>query len=209
MAVIDRTVQNSYLAAMARPREFDEDEALGRVMRVFWHQGYQASTLADLTKAADVRKQSLYGVFGDKRGLFLKSLALYRAQFLAQAREMVSDADSPFEGIARLMRLAARLPGARTEPSGCLMANTALELGLSDPGVAAELKKTFRAIEEILADAAKRGQEKGEITRRFDSAAIGQSLANTINGLRVMQKSGASSQQMKTVAEMALAAIKA
>ena len=60
-----------------------------------------------------------------------------------------------------------------------------------------------------MADAAKRGQEKGEITRRFDSAAIGQSLANTINGLRVLQKSGAGNQQMKTVAEMALAAIKA
>jgi len=177
-------------------------------MRVFWEQGYQGSTFADLTKAADVRKQSLYSVFGDKRSLFLKSLALYRNQTLSKARKVVSEADSPLAGIARLMRYAARAPGPRDGPSGCLMANTALELGLSDSDVASELKRMFRAMEEVLTAAVKKGQERGEITTRFDSAAIGQSLANTINGLRILQSTGATSEQLKTVVEMALAAIK-
>ena len=194
---------------MARPREFDAEEALGQVMRVFWDQGYQASTFADLTRAADVRKQSLYSVFGDKRSLFLKSLALYRNQMLSKARQVLSEADSPLEGIARLMRYAARPAGPKEGPSGCLMANTALELGLSDSDVAAELKRMFRAMEEILTAAVKTGQERGEITTRFDSAAIGQSLSNTINGLRVLQNTGATSHQMKTVVDIALAAIEA
>jgi AcrR family transcriptional regulator len=207
--IIDYTVQNGYLAVMARPREFDEEQALGRVMRVFWDQGYQASTFDDLTKAADVRKQSLYGVFGDKRSLFLKALALYRDQSLSDVREMLSEADSPLEGIARLMRAASRPTPPKNSPAGCLMANTALEFGLSDSDVAAELKRMFRATEETLTAAVKKGQERGEITTRFDSVAIGQSLANTINGLRVLQNTGATSQHMKTVVEMALAAIKA
>jgi TetR/AcrR family transcriptional repressor of nem operon len=194
---------------MARPRKFDEEAALGQVMRVFWNQGYQASTFADLTKAADVRKQSLYGVFGDKRSLFLKSLALYRNQVISSARRVVSDADSPLEGIARLMQYAARPAGTKGGPPGCLMANTALELGLSDSDVAAELKRMFRAMEKTLTAAVKKGQQRGEITTRFDSAAIGQSLANTINGLRILQNTGATSHQVKTVVEMALAAIKA
>jgi AcrR family transcriptional regulator len=206
--VIDRPVHNSYVALMARPREFDEEEALARVMRVFWDQGFQAATFADLTKAADVRKQSLYGVFGDKRSLFLKSLALYRNEVLSKARKVVSEADSPLEGIARLMRYAARPSTSKDSPSGCLMANTALELGPSDSEVAAELKSMFRAIEGILTAAVKKGQERGEITTRFESAAIGQSLANTINGLRILQNTGASTQQLKTVVEMALAVIK-
>lgn len=205
--VIDRAAKNIYLPGMARPREFDAEEALGQVMRVFWDQGYQASTFADLTKAADVRKQSLYGVFGDKRSLFLKSLALYRNQVLSTARKMLSEADSPLEGIARLMRYAAHPPGPKDCPSGCLMANTALELGLSDSDVAAEVKRMFRAMEEVLTAAVKKGQERGEITTRFGSVAIGQSLANTINGLRILQNTGATSQQVKTVVKVALAAI--
>lgn len=194
---------------MARPREFDEEEALGQVMRVFWDHGYQASTFADLTKAADVGKQSLYGVFGDKRSLFLKSLALYRNQVLSKARKVVSEVDSPLEGIARLMRYAARPPAPKDAPSGCLMANTALELGLSDSDVAAELKRMFRAMEETLTATVKKGQERGEITARFDGAAIAQGLANTINGIRILQNTGASDRHVKTVVEMALAAIEA
>jgi len=177
-------------------------------MRVFWARGYQAATFPDLTKAAKVQKQSLYGVFGDKRSLFLKALALYRKQTLSKAEKVLGDAESPLEGIARLVRYAARPSGTKDIPSGCLMANTALELGTSDPDVANELKKTFRAMEELLTAAVQQGQEQGEITTRFESAAIGQSLANTINGLRILQNTGATSQRINTVVEVALAAIK-
>jgi TetR/AcrR family transcriptional repressor of nem operon len=192
---------------MARPREFDTDKALNQTMQVFWDQGYRASTFADLVKAADVQKQSLYGAFGDKRSLFLKSLKLYRTQALSKFQGMLGEVDSPLEGIARLMRYASEPPGPKKGPSGCLMTNTALEIGLSDPDVAAEVKRLFRGIEKILTAAAKQGQERGEITERFNSAAIGRSLANTINGIRILETTGASDRHVKTVVDMALAAI--
>jgi len=191
---------------MARPREFDADKALSQTMRVFWKQGYRASTFADLMKAADVQKQSLYGAFGDKRSLFLKSLELYRNQVLSEIEGLLREAESPFEGIARVMRYASQPP--ENVPSGCLMANTALELGATDPDVAVEVKKLFRSTERILTAAVKKGQERGEITTRFDAAAIAQSLANTINGIRILQNTGASDRHVKTVVVMALAVIK-
>ena len=194
------------IPVVARPREFDADKALSQTMRVFWERGYRASTFADLIKAADVQKQSLYGAFGDKRSLFLKSLELYRNQTLSEIQLVLREADSPFEGIARVMQYAAQPP--KNSPSGCLMANTALELGLSDPDVAVEVKKLFRSTERTLTAAVKRGQERGEITTRFDGAAIAQSLVNTINGIRILQNTGASDGHVKTVVEMALAAIK-
>ena len=193
---------------MARPREFDTDKALSQTMRVFWDQGYRASTFADLVKAADVQKQSLYCAFGDKRSLFLKSLELYRNQVLSQMRDLLSEADSPFGGIESVMRYASQPPGPKNRPAGCLMANTALELGVSDADVAAEVKRLFRGIEKLLTGAVKKGQERGEITTRFDSATIGQSLANTINGLRILENTSASHQQVRAVVDVALASIR-
>src|SRR5215471_3117953 len=113
---------------MARPREFDADKALSQTMRVFWEQGYRASTFADLMKAADVQKQSLYGAFGNKRSLFLKSLEFYRNQVLSELQTLLREADSPFAGIARVMQYASQPAGARNSPPDCLMANTALKL---------------------------------------------------------------------------------
>ena len=114
-------------------------------MRVFWERGYRASTFADLMKAADVQKQSLYGAFGDKRSLFLKSLELYRNQVLSEVQRPV-DARPTLGSRELRASCSTRLspPVAKNSPSGCLMANTALELGLSDPDVAVEVKKLFR-----------------------------------------------------------------
>lgn len=177
-------------------------------MRVFWDQGYRATTLADLMRVAHVQKQSLYCAFGDKRSLFLKVLELYRNQVLSQIQDLLNESGSPLEGIARLMRRTSQPPRLKNCPPGCLMANTALELGLSDSDVAAEVKKLFRGFEKVLTAAVKKAQKRGEITTRFDSTSIGQSLANTINGIRILENSGASNQQIKAVADMALATIK-
>jgi AcrR family transcriptional regulator len=192
---------------MARPREFDADEALDRTMRVFWEHGYHATSVQDLMKAAGVQKQSLYGAFGDKRSLFLKCLNLYSKQILFDIQRMLNETDSALEGIARVMRFACQTSDSKNCPPGCLMANTALELGLNDPGVAEEIRRMFRGIEKMLAAAVGKAQAQGEISKTLNCVAIGQSLANTINGIRILEKTGASERQVRTIVETALAAI--
>ena len=194
---------------MARPREFDPEKALNQTMRIFWERGYQGTSLDELVKAAGVQKQSLYCAFGDKRSMFLKSLALYRSQVVSEVRGILNAPASPMAGIANLLQYASE-PGRRKDcPAGCLMANTALEVSKNDPEVAEEVRKMFRDFERLLAAAVKKGQEAGEITTRFESAALGQSLANTINGIRILERTGASHHQVRAVVEMALAGMRA
>lgn len=192
---------------MARPREFDADKALDRTMRAFWQHGYHATSVQDLMKAAGVQKQSLYCAFGDKRSLFLKCLNLYTKQTLFGIQGMLNEADSALKGIERVMRFASQAPDSKSCPSGCLMANTALELGLNDPGIAEEIRRMFRGLEKTLAAAVRKAQAQGEISKGLDCIALGQSLANTISGIRILEKTGASKQQIRRVVETALDAI--
>jgi TetR/AcrR family transcriptional repressor of nem operon len=197
------------LIAMARPREFDIDHALDRAMLVFWKHGYHGTSVADLMKAAGVQKQSLYCAFGDKHSLFVKSVEFYKNQVLAQVKALVAGADSPIAAIESVMRFAVKSAKAKNCPEGCLAANTALELGLRDPDAAVEVKKMFQGFERILSETIKKGQDKGEITSRFESGLIAHNLLNTLNGIRVLEKTGPSAQQMNSIVDMALAAIKA
>ena len=65
---------------IGRPREFDIDKALERAMELFWRQGYEGTSLADLTRELGLTRPSLYAAFGSKEGLFLKALDLYETR---------------------------------------------------------------------------------------------------------------------------------
>ena len=60
-----------------RPRSFCKDEALDRAMTVYWRQGYEGASMADLTKAIGINPPSLYACFGSKEGLFKAVLERY------------------------------------------------------------------------------------------------------------------------------------
>jgi TetR/AcrR family transcriptional repressor of nem operon len=197
------------ISRMARPREFDIEKALTQAMLVFWEQSYLATSMEDLMKATGLNKQSLYCAFGNKHSLFVKALRLYRRQDLPEIQKILNQTNSPLEVIEAILRYAVDRAAVQDCPQGCLMANTALEFGSNDPEVANEVKKMRRVFEKLLAGVIHKGQQRGEITSRFDSEVIAQSLWNTLSGIRILEKTGASKKQIHAIVDMALDAIKA
>ena len=65
---------------MARPKEFDQEKALRKAIRLFSQQGFAATSTDDLMRVMGIGRQSMYDTFGDKRALFLKALKMYAAQ---------------------------------------------------------------------------------------------------------------------------------
>ncbi|HKO90905.1 MAG TPA: helix-turn-helix domain-containing protein [Polyangiaceae bacterium] len=194
---------------MARPREFDGDLVLDQVMRLFWQQGYQATSLDDLMRATGLSKQSIYGAFGGKRALFLKALELYRCQRLPALRAQLKEARSAKAAIASAIRAAAEHNASDDCPLGCLMANTALELGTQDAEIVAEVRKMMSGYERILAETIERAQRSGEITTKLKSEVIAQTLRSSLDGVAVLQKVGAPQKNIRAVVEALLEMIAA
>src|SRR5215470_13614171 len=61
-----------------RPRAYEPDVALGKALDLFRKGGFAATSLDDLSEATGMNRPSLYGAFGDKRELYIKTYQRYR-----------------------------------------------------------------------------------------------------------------------------------
>jgi len=181
---------------MSRPREFDVDRVLHQSMEVFWNQGFKATSYEDLTRTTGVKKQSLYCVFKDKRSLFLKALALYREQVIAKLKEIEALDSSPVD---KLDTLRYSLLDDETSCQGCLIVNASLEFGTDDEQVTREAELMAKEIQLVLEKIISSGQKQQLISNRYTSIELASYLNNTILGVRVMEKSGSSREQIETV----------
>ncbi len=204
--ILDYEVKNVYNSRMTRPREFDIDQVLFQIMEVFWSKGFRSTSFEDLTKKTKVKKQSLYGVFEDKRTLFLKALALYRDHNLQNLQEIMAQADSPAGKIDAILRasLCANSEDARR---GCLMVNTALEFGVSDLEVTKQVEGMHNDVQLALEEVIEEGQAAEQFTTKFTSTELALHLSNALQGVRVSQKSGVDHQQTEAVLRTAFGLI--
>ena len=91
------------IGLMARPREFDREEALERATGVFWAKGYASTSTDELLAAMGIGRQSLYNAFQDKRALYLEALERYQRTTIAGHLQRLNGAASPIAGVKALL----------------------------------------------------------------------------------------------------------
>lgn len=119
---------------MGRPREFDYDEVLAKVMNVFWDLGFAKTTYAKLEEATGLKRQSLVYAFGDKQSLFREVLTHYAATQVQSIVDQLEAPGSPLDNIISTFSMWLEHARRHTTP-GCLFVSTLAEIGVSDPEV--------------------------------------------------------------------------
>jgi TetR/AcrR family transcriptional repressor of nem operon len=191
---------------MARPKEFDEATVLDEAVDAFWERGFDGTVVQDLCAAMGLNPGSLYGTFGDKRALFLAALDRYVDTVSRQAIERIGGGHSGLTGIRSYFDhlIAAMLDGKRRW--GCLITNSAAELALHDPDVAARVKLQLARIESAFASALARAQAAGELAEGAGphGAAF---LVCLVQGLNILAKIKPERRALEGVVEVALKAL--
>ena len=127
-----------------RPRTFDKDQALDAVLAVFWRNGYQGASLAELTKATGLTKPSLYAAFGNKEALYLAALQRYREQQLIKHAEALANNSDLKMAMREFLRSVATMLTAKDLPGGCMVVNStvACDIGALPQRVVAAIGET-------------------------------------------------------------------
>jgi len=176
---------------MARPREFDEDEALDRAMDVFWRHGYEATSTEDLMEAMGIGRGSFYNAFESKRAVYLRTLERYLLLLGEGGPYRALFDEEPGVGALRAM-LASYLGSVAGEGGahGCYFVHVAKEHRGGDPAVTRAIQRGIEGMKGILREHMEAAKAEGYLAPHVDPEAAGLLMMAVVWGAHVMIEAG-------------------
>jgi AcrR family transcriptional regulator len=196
------------ISPRGRPRSFDTDLALERVLEVFWDRGFAATSLDELAAAAGLNRPNLAAAFGDKRALYLAALTRFRERLeegLTAALDNpgpIVDALDAFYGGA----IALYTTGTNAQ-RGCLIMCSAPAESVSDADVRALLGSVHGDIDTALRGRIETAQDAGEIAPDADCTALAMTGTAILQSLALRARAGAAPETLHAFAKRAVRAL--
>jgi len=188
---------------MGRPRAFNAEQALDQALAVFWQKGYEGASLPDLTAAMGINRPSMYAAFGNKEELFRKALERYTQKSREAMKEALA-APTVRGAMETLLFNKAESVGCPTSPKGCLLVQGALACGEDAEPIRRELASRRAAAESLLRERFERGIADGDLPDSMRASELASFFSAVLQGMSVQSTSGASRNDLRSIAEMAL-----
>jgi len=169
-----------------RPRAYEPDVALGKALDLFRQDGFAATSLDDLSAATGMNRPSLYGAFGDKRALFIKSYRRYRDDARAAMADIFRDELPIRQRLGRIYAVALDIYlSGEAGPRGCFTLMTAASEAVADPDIRAMVQEGLTGMDKAFAACFRRAKEQGELSDNADPAVLAQLASATLHSIAV------------------------
>jgi TetR/AcrR family transcriptional regulator, copper-responsive repressor len=188
-----------------RPRAYQPEIALGRALDLFRKDGFAATSLDDLSVATGMNRPSLYGAFGDKRELYIKSYARYRADARAAMQEIFRDEMPIRKRLARIYAVALDIYlSGEAGPRGCFTVMTAGSEAVADPEIRAMVLEGLSELDKAFATCFRLAREKGELPASADPVVLAQLASATIHTIAIRARARVPRKELEAIVKGAI-----
>ncbi|MCA1452024.1 TetR/AcrR family transcriptional regulator [Bradyrhizobium sp. BRP22] len=187
-----------------RPRAYEPDVALGKALDLFRKRGFAATSLDDLSAATGMNRPSLYGAFGDKRDLYIKSYQRYRDDARAAMIDIFGEELPIRERLARIYAVALDIYLSGDSPRGCFTVVTAASDAVADPEIRALALDGFVELDKGFASCFRRAREKGELSATADVTALAQLASATLHTIALRARARVSRKELEALVNGAI-----
>lgn len=149
---------------MARTKQYNETEVVEKAMRLFWKNGYETTSMQMLEKEMGINKFSIYSSFGNKHGLFLESLKLYRSN-VSQVLDKLKKGTQGVEDIKQFFYDSVSSSFKSDNIKGCFVTNTYNEFSeKEDECIQKQMNSFMDSLKSIIIQKLKLDTSKNEET---------------------------------------------
>lgn len=188
-----------------RPRAYEPEIALGKALDLFRKQGFAATSLDDLSEATGMNRPSLYGAFGDKRELYIKSYQRYREDARASMVEIFRQEMPVRQRLERIFASALNIYlSGETGPRGCFTVVTAASEAVGDPEIRAMVIDGLTELDKAFTNCFRRAKEKGELPESADPAALAQLASATVHSIAIRSRARVSRKDLEAIVKGAI-----
>jgi TetR/AcrR family transcriptional regulator, copper-responsive repressor len=188
-----------------RPRAYEPDVALAKALDLFRRDGFAATSLDDLSAATGMNRPSLYGAFGDKRELFIKSYQRYREDARAAMIDIFRNELPVRERLARIYAVALDIYiSGESGPRGCFTVMTAASEAIADPDIRAMVLEGLVELDKAFAACFRRAKERGELPESADPIVLAQLASATIHTIAIRARARVPRAELEAIVKGAL-----
>jgi AcrR family transcriptional regulator len=188
-----------------RPRAYQPEVALSRALDLFRKDGFAATSLDDLSAATGMNRPSLYGAFGDKRELYIKSYERYRADARAAMIEIFRDELPIRERLERIYAVALDIYlSGEAGPRGCFTVMTAASEAVFDAEIRAMVLEGFTELDRAFANCFRLAKEKGQLPEGADPVVLAQLASATIHTIAIRARARVPRKELEAIVKGAI-----
>ncbi len=189
---------------MARPREFDRDEALVKARDAFWARGYEGTSMADLVSELGIASARIYAAFGSKEDLFREAIGLYEAREGGFVDRVLAEEPAAHLAIERILREAVETYTRPGKPWGCMVVTAATNCAVENRRLQDWLADRRRRQTGAIAERLEQARRGGEFVEDTDVERLGDYLTAVMHGLSVQARDGVSAERLAALCDLSL-----
>lgn len=187
-----------------RPRAFDRSKALHSALEVFWQQGYEPASVADLCKAMNINPPSLYATFGNKASLFLEAVHHYEHTYWDEPAKRFLAEPNVYAAVENFFNEAAKILLSPETPCGCMVVLAAVNISETEKEIIKAVRELRLATKKMFADRLRRAILDGQIPADTDVPALAGALNTLLEGLSIQARDGLFQSELKAFASYAV-----
>jgi len=183
--------------------QFDREKVVNDALLLFWQKGYVATSMEDIKAATGIKESSLYNTFGNKKALFVEALEAYASRVRANIAGLPAK-DRPAESIRLLLRQIASQAANHDAAVGCMLMNSALELGPEYQDIVDFVMKQYEGIEKWLHATLVHAQSMGEVSSEKDPETLARFFTYSVQSMFTIARTRPTKEFMNDVVNTTL-----